>query len=274
RPQTKHYAPLATCRRFEDVHTREPLPRRRDLINDGRPEIIGHRPTDTHLGSRIGETCPMPVERTHPTVFDKPRVSGQQRPRAHVLGRLDETTLQRIPQPHVHRSTPSECSAAVETVGAATSAGIVVRNPASLAPSSVPAAADLPEASASPWVASRPGNSAPPSSLNSGAAFTTVSSYSSSESDSATIAPPTPYRSVSPRTTRVRMTTLRSTAPFSEKYPKAPLYAPLGPDSRSSMIPLVRSFGAPVIEPGGNAACTHATGLPSRANRELTVDTI
>src|SRR5699024_8253681 len=248
RPQTKHYAPLATCRRFEDVHTREPLPRRRDLINDGRPEIIGHRPTDTHLGSRIGETCPMPVERTHPTVFDKPRVSGQQRPRAHVLGRLNETTLQRIPQPHVHRSTPSECSAAVETVGAATSAGILVRNP--------------------PWPSSLPGNSAPPSILNSGAAFTTVSSYSSSESDSATIAPPTPYRSVSSQTTRVRMTTLRSTAPFSEKYPKAPLYTPRGPDSRASMIPMVRSFGAPVIEPGGNAACTHATGLLSRANQQ------
>src|SRR5699024_7644735 len=46
----------------EEVHTREPLPRRRDLLNDSRPEITGDRLTDAHLGSRIGETCPMPVE--------------------------------------------------------------------------------------------------------------------------------------------------------------------------------------------------------------------
>ena len=63
------------------------------------------------------------------------------------------------------------------------------------------------------------------------------------------------------------MTTLRSNAPAAsspaidlrgtEMYPTLPLYTPRGPGSRVSMISTVRNLGAPVMDPGGNAAATH-----------------
>ena len=47
-------------------------------------------------------------------------------------------------------------------------------------------------------------------------------------------------------------------------YPTLPLYTPRGPGSRVSMISTVRNFGAPVMDPGGNAAATHAAvGTPA-----------
>ena len=43
-------------------------------------------------------------------------------------------------------------------------------------------------------------------------------------------------------------------------YPTPPLYTPRGPGSNVSMISTVRNLGAPVMDPGGNAAATHAAG--------------
>ena len=85
------------------------------------------------------------------------------------------------------------------------------------------------------------------------------------------IAPPTPYVSPEPSATIVRITIDRSIAPSREKYPTAPEYTPRGPCSSRSMISIVRIFGAPVMEPPGNAARTASTAVLPGASRQLTV---
>ena len=52
----------------------------------------------------------------------------------------------------------------------------------------------------------------------------------------------------------VRMTTPRSARPSAASQPKAPAYAPRAVSSTSVITSIVRSLGAPVIEPAGNSA--------------------
>ena len=86
--------------------------------------------------------------------------------------------------------------------------------------------------------------------------------------------PPVPSRYVpSPVVVSDRMTTPRSARPSAAIQPKAPEYAPRGPASTSSMICIVRSLGAPVIEPAGNSARSAATVPTSSRSRPRTVDT-
>ena len=42
----------------------------------------------------------------------------------------------------------------------------------------------------------------------------------------------------------------------------------------SSMMPIVRSFGAPVIEPPGKQARTHSTGVRAGSSVPVTVEII
>ena len=96
--------------------------------------------------------------------------------------------------------------------------------------------------------------------------FSIASSHSELESLSVVIAPPAPMNT-SPEPgfepgfkTAVRITTFRSNASLTEKNPIEPLYAPRALGSSASMISIVRGLGAPVMDPGGNAARAHATG--------------
>ena len=70
-----------------------------------------------------------------------------------------------------------------------------------------------------------------------------------------------------------RITTPRSAGPSPLIQPNAPAYAPRGLDSTSSMISMVRSLGAPVIEPAGKSARSAATVDTSSRSRPRTVDT-
>ena len=82
-----------------------------------------------------------------------------------------------------------------------------------------------------------------------------VSRHSAAGSEPATIAPPQPIVTLRGVTTAVRIATARSAAPLSASHPIPPAYTPRGaPSSSTSQIAIVRRFGAPVIDPGGNAA--------------------
>ena len=69
------------------------------------------------------------------------------------------------------------------------------------------------------------------------------------------------------------MTMLRSAVPLTDRKPSAPEYTPRGPASSRSMISIVRSFGAPVIEPPGNAARMQSIAVASSRRRPRTVVT-
>lgn len=101
--------------------------------------------------------------------------------------------------------------------------------------------------------------------------MTLISSYSAAGSDSAITAPPVPISTRPGDTTSVLIVMLRSAPPASEKYPIAPEYTPRWPSSSVSMSSIVRSFGAPVIDPPGNAARTQSTGCTPAASRARTV---
>ncbi len=65
----------------------------------------------------------------------------------------------------------------------------------------------------------------------------------------------------------------RSALPSSPSQPIAPAYGPRAVVSTSAMISIVRSFGAPVIEPPGKSACTAAMLLTSGRSRPRIVVT-
>ena len=72
--------------------------------------------------------------------------------------------------------------------------------------------------------------------------------------------PPVPRRQLpSPAVVRDRITTPRSARPSAASQPNAPAYTPRGVASTSSMTAIVRSLGAPVIEPAGKSARSAAT---------------
>ena len=92
--------------------------------------------------------------------------------------------------------------------------------------------------------------------------------------------PPTPYSAtpVSASTTTVRMATLKHArgpgAPAGARYPIAPVYTPRGESSRSRMICIVRTLGAPVTDPHGNSARSTSAVLRPGSRRAVTVDVI
>ena len=69
------------------------------------------------------------------------------------------------------------------------------------------------------------------------------------------------------------MTTPRSARPSAASQPNAPAYAPRGVSSTSAITSIVRSFGAPVIDPAGNSARSAPTVLTSSRSRPRTVET-
>ena len=113
----------------------------------------------------------------------------------------------------------------------------------------------------------------PPTASSTARAFSSISSCSASGSEAATIAPPDPICRPWGDATSVRMTMLRSAVPLTDRNPSAPEYTPRGPDSSRSMISIVRSFGAPVIEPPGNAARMQSIADASSRRRPRTVVT-
>ncbi len=103
-------------------------------------------------------------------------------------------------------------------------------------------------------------------------AFHADSAYSSSAVDWTVIPPPVPsVQRPSPPVIRLRMTTPRSARPSAAIQPKAPAYAERGDDSTSSITSIVRSLGAPVIEPAGNSACSASRVVTSGRSRPRTV---
>ena len=102
------------------------------------------------------------------------------------------------------------------------------------------------------------------------------SSYSVPELESWVTPLPTPNSAsaVSRSTVTVRMATLNWASGPGDMYPMLPVYTPRGESSSSEMISMVRTFGAPVTEPHGNAALrTSETPTPLR-RRDRTVEVI
>ena len=88
------------------------------------------------------------------------------------------------------------------------------------------------------------------------------------------IPPPVPSDQVPlPSVTRERMTTPRSAGPSPLIQPNAPAYTPRGVASTSSITCMVRSFGAPVIEPAGKSARSAPIVVTSSRSRPRTVET-
>ena len=88
------------------------------------------------------------------------------------------------------------------------------------------------------------------------------------------IPPPVPRVQVPlPSVISERMTTPRSAGPSPLIQPNAPAYTPRGVDSTSSITCIVRSFGAPVIEPAGKSARSAPTVETSSRRRPRTVET-
>ena len=86
--------------------------------------------------------------------------------------------------------------------------------------------------------------------------------------------PPVPsVQRPSPAVVSERITTPRSARPSAQIQPNAPAYRPRGVASTSSMTCIVRSFGAPVIEPAGKSARSAPTRLTSSRSRPRTVET-
>ena len=69
------------------------------------------------------------------------------------------------------------------------------------------------------------------------------------------------------------MTTPRSARPSPDTQPNAPAYTPRGDASTPSMTSIVRSFGAPVIDPAGKSARSASTVPTSSRSRPRTVET-
>ena len=75
------------------------------------------------------------------------------------------------------------------------------------------------------------------------------------------------------RNTIVRIGMLKSIAPVADTYPMAPQYTPRGARSSSAIISIARIFGAPVIEPPGNAARNRSNPSAPSRNTPVTVET-
>ena len=92
--------------------------------------------------------------------------------------------------------------------------------------------------------------------------------------------PPTPYSAawVSSSTTTVRMATLKQArgpgASGGARKPIAPVYTPRGESSRSRMISMVRTLGAPVTDPHGNSARSASVAETPWRSRAVTVEVI
>src|SRR3954468_10462429 len=111
-------------------------------------------------------------------------------------------------------------------------------------------------------------------------AFARTSSYSPRAVESHVMPPPTPYsaRRETVSTVTVRIATLnRACHPprgAGARKPIVPVYTPRGESSSSEMISIVRTFGAPVIEPDGKIARITSTNVVAGSSEALTVDVI
>nr|WP_236518509.1 hypothetical protein [Sandaracinus amylolyticus] len=103
--------------------------------------------------------------------------------------------------------------------------------------------------------------------------MSSVSATSRSGTLASTSPPPAKY-STSPRATvAVRIATASESPPARSTWPIAPQYAPRGKRSSASMISIARSFGVPLMLPGGNVASRIARRSTSSRVVARTVDT-
>jgi hypothetical protein len=71
--------------------------------------------------------------------------------------------------------------------------------------------------------------------------------------------------------TAVRITMFKSAVPFNARNPIVPEYTPRAEVSSLSRISMVRIFGAPVIDPPGNALRMQSTTVTSSRSLPRTV---
>ena len=103
--------------------------------------------------------------------------------------------------------------------------------------------------------------SRPPIARSGPAALATVSSHSSAGSLRQVIPPPTWRLNRAPSATNVRIRMLEPSRPSGPSHRAQPVYGPRRTGSRVSRISIARIFGAPVIEPPGNAAASRSNGV-------------
>ena len=115
-----------------------------------------------------------------------------------------------------------------------------------------------------PVTASAVATSRPPIAPSGPRALATVSSHSAAGSLRHVIPPPTWRVSRAPSATNVRMRIDVAIAPSGPIQPSAPVYGPRRTGSSSSRISIARIFGAPVIEPPGNAAAQQVERVAAR----------